>query len=225
MCGRFALHSPAGIISDEFGLEHTPECEARFNVAPGQQLLVVLSGTAAPLTDLFRWGLVPFWAKDPAIGQRMINARAETVAEKPSFRQAFQRRRCLIPADGFYEWQVANENIEGGKQPWYIHGREPGLLGFAGLWDTWEGGADGVLHTCTIITTSANEFMRPLHARMPVIVSPATYQNWLAPDTSKQELSELLASTPVAELTADRVSRKVNNPVHDEPGLIEPHSA
>jgi putative SOS response-associated peptidase YedK len=221
MCGRFALYSPAGIISDEFGLEQAPECEARFNVAPGQQLLVVLSGTTAPLTDFFRWGLVPFWAKDPAIGQRMINARAETIAEKPSFRQAFQRRRCLIPADGFYEWQA----MEDGKQPWYIHSREPGLLGFAGLWDSWEGGEDGALHTCTIITTSANEFVRPLHARMPVIVSPVFYQSWLAADTSKQELSEILARTSVIELTADRVSRKVNNPVHDEPSLIEPHSA
>ena len=216
MCGRFALYSPAGIICDAFGLEVAPALAQRFNIAPGQEVLVIRPGATGPEAAFLRWGLVPFWAKDPAIANRMINARAETITEKPSFRQSFQRRRCLIPADGFYEWQP----VQGGKQPWYIHGREPGLLAFAGLWDCWDGGVDGQLQTCTIITTAANDFMRPMHQRMPLMLARDSYSAWLAADTARQDLQGLLVAKSVVKLTAVSVSCKVNNPVNDEPGLI-----
>ena len=216
MCGRFALYSPAGIISDAFGLNAAPDLAQRFNIAPGQEVLVIRRGAAGLKADFLRWGLVPFWAKDPAIGNRMINARAETITEKPSFRQSFQRRRCLIPADGFFEWQP----VQGGKQPWYIHAGEPSLLAFAGLWDCWDGGADGQLQTCTIITTVANDFMRPMHQRMPLLLARDSYSDWLAEDTARGDLRDLLVAKSVVKLTAVSVSRKVNNPVNDEPGLI-----
>lgn len=218
MCGRFALYSPAGVIRKEFSLSAEPEVSARYNLAPGQELLAIIHSGAAPVAENFRWGLVPFWAKDPAIGNRMINARAETVAEKPSFRQAYKRRRCLIPADGFYEWQAA----AGGKQPWYIRAKEPALLAFAGLWESWEDADKNILKTCTIITTVANDFVRRLHARMPVMLNEAERQLWLAADTSAEDLQQLLTGAGMPLLTADAVSRKVNNPVNDEPGLIEP---
>jgi putative SOS response-associated peptidase YedK len=216
MCGRFALYSPASIISDAFSLATVSDYTQRFNIAPGQEVLVIRAGATGPEADFLRWGLVPFWAKDPAIGNRMINARAETITEKPSFRQSFQRRRCLIPADGFFEWQP----VQGGKQPWYIHAREPGLLAFAGLWDSWDGGAAGPLQTCTIITTAANDFMRPVHQRMPLMLARDSYSDWLAADTARQDLQGLLVAESAVKLTAVSVSRKVNNPVNDEPGLI-----
>ena len=212
----FAFFSPAEAIAATFGLAAPPDVAQHFNVAPGQDLFSVREEGAARVADVFRWGLVPFWAKDPAIGNRMINARAETVSEKPSYRQAFRRRRCLIPADGFYEWQKTGE----GKQPWFIRAKGSGLLAFAGLWEEWARGEDEVMRTCTIITTSANEFMAEMHDRMPVIVPDSRYTDWLGAGTSEAELQEILVAGPAPELTAWKVSRKVNNPVNDEPGLI-----
>ena len=169
------------------------------------------------MADQFRWGLVPFWAKDPAVGNRMINARAETVAEKPSYRQALRRRRCLIPADGFYEWQKATQ----GKQPWFISGSGGALLAFAGLWEEWRDADDTLLRTCTIITTVANEFMTELHQRMPVIVSSDQHETWLNTEASSVDLERVLAAGSEIELQAWPVSRKVNNPINDQPELIE----
>ncbi len=216
MCGRFAFFSPAEAIAATFGLAAAPKVVQRFNVAPGQDLFSVREEGDVPVADMFRWGLVPFWAKDPAIGNRMINARAETVTEKPSYRQAFRRRRCLIPADGFYEWQ----KIGDGKQPWFIRAKDSSLLAFAGLWEEWSGGEGEVLRTCTIITTAANEFMADLHDRMPVIVPDAMYADWLGAGTAEADLQQILVDGPDRELTAWKVSRAVNNPINDEPGLI-----
>ncbi|MGI9291871.1 MAG: SOS response-associated peptidase [Gammaproteobacteria bacterium] len=218
MCGRFAIYSSAGVIVEEFSLTAAPDIKPRYNVAPGQELLVVLSGGAANVPAFYRWGLVPFWAKDPAIGNRMINARSETLTDKPSFRQAFQCRRCLIPADGFYEWQKTSE----GKQPWYIRPEKEQLLAFAGLWETWKDTDNNLLHTCTIITRAANEFMQPLHARMPVLLDREEYSAWLNQSASRDELQELLADNTPPVLVADRVTNKVNSPVNDEPGLVKP---
>jgi putative SOS response-associated peptidase YedK len=220
MCGRFAFFSPAEAIAATFGLAAVPDVVQRFNAAPGQDLFSVREEGEVPVADLFRWGLVPFWAKDPAIGNRMINARAETVTEKPSYRQAFRRRRCLIPADGFYEWQ----KTERGKQPWFISAKDSGLLAFAGLWEEWSAAEGELLRTCTIITTTANEFMADLHDRMPVIVPDAMHSDWLAAGTAKVDLQQILVAGPGRELAAWKVSRAVNNPLNDEAGLIDPIS-
>jgi putative SOS response-associated peptidase YedK len=217
MCGRFAFFSPAEAIAATFGLAAEPDVIQRFNVAPGQDLFSVRAEGDVPVADMFRWGLVPFWAKDPAIGNRMINARAETVTEKPSYRQAFRRRRCLIPANGFYEWQKTAD----GKQPWFISAKDAGLLAFAGLWEEWSGGEGEVMRTCTIITTPANEFMSNLHDRMPVIVPDGMYTDWLAADTHETELQQILVTGSGRELTAWKVSRAVNNPINEEPRLID----
>ena len=217
MCGRFAFYSPSEAAAALFGVSASAEVQPRYNIAPTQFIAAIRNNQDEQCElVMLRWGLVPFWAKDPAIANRMINARAETITEKPSFRQSFQRRRCLIPADGFYEWQP----VQGGKQPWYIHAREPGLLAFAGLWDCWDGGADGQLQTCTIITTAANDFMRPMHQRMPLMLARDSYSDWLAEDTARGDLRDLLVAKSIVKLTAVSVSRKVNNPVNDEPGLI-----
>ncbi len=168
---------------------------------------------------LARWGLVPFWAKDLAIGNRMINARGETVAGKPAFRAAFRKRRCLVPADGFFEWQKTAD----GKQPWYIRdaGGEP--MALAGLWELWDPPDGGEpLASCTIITTGANEFMRPLHDRMPVILDAPAREAWLAPDATPEQLEPLLVPAPDGILEAWPVSRRVNSPFNEDSSLVEP---
>jgi len=217
MCGRFAFFSSSEVITAVFGLKNTPALKPRFNVAPGQQVFSVRSEGGKLMADQFRWGLVPFWAKDPKVGHQMINARAETVAEKPSYRQALRRRRCLIPADGFYEWQKAIN----GKQPWFISGSGGALLAFAGLWDEWRDADDTLLRTCTIITAVANEFMTEIHQRMPVIVSSDQYETWLDTEASSTDFERVLTAGSEVELQAWPVSRKVNNPINDQPELIE----
>jgi putative SOS response-associated peptidase YedK len=203
MCGRYALHSSPEVVALAFGLSEVPAFAPRYNIAPASQVLVVRDGGAAFL----RWGLVPRWAKDPAIGARMNNARAETVAEKPSFREAFRKRRCLIPANGFYEWKLE----AGRKQPYYIHPTGGALFAFAGLWEQWN-----ELQTCAVITTEANASMAAVHERMPVIVSPAEYSAWLAGG----EIA--LRPCPDAAIAIHRVSRAVNNARNEDPRLIEP---
>jgi putative SOS response-associated peptidase YedK len=210
MCGRYSLHSNPEVIALLFGLAEVPACQPRYNIAPTSQVLVVRQEGDLRGATMVKWGLVPRWAKDPAMGARMNNARAETVAEKPSFREAYRKRRCLIPANGFYEWKLEN----GLKQPYYIHPAGADLFAFAGLWEQWRD-----LQTCAIITTEANEKMAAVHDRMPVIVSPAEYPAWLS-DASYEKVT--LRPCPDAAIAIHRVSRAVNNARTDVPGLIEP---
>ena len=210
MCGRYSLHAHPDVIALLFGLSQIPAHQPRYNIAPTSQVLIIRKNEAA----MVRWGLVPHWAKDPSMGARMNNARAETVAEKPSFREAFRKRRCLIPASGFYEWKLES----GRKQPYYIFPSGGALFAFAGIWETWTG-PTGPLETCAIITTDANEKMAAIHERMPVIVSPGEYSAWLAGDEIP------LRACPDTAIDICRVSRAVNNARNDTPGLIEPENS
>ncbi|HUN69729.1 MAG TPA: SOS response-associated peptidase [Burkholderiales bacterium] len=205
MCGRYALHSSPEVVSLLFGLSEVPSYQPRYNIAPTAQVLIVRKDEAA----MVRWGLVPRWAKDASIGAKMNNARAETVAEKPSFREAYRKRRCLIPANGFYEWKLEN----GRKQPYYIYPSSGALFAFAGLWEQWQD-----IQTCAIITTEANATMAPVHDRMPVIVPAADYADWLAGGEG------LLLPCPPADIALRRVSRLVNNARNEDARLIEPEA-
>jgi putative SOS response-associated peptidase YedK len=219
MCGRFSLHSNPHVVGLQFGLTHVPEYVARYNVAPGKPILAVRADERhGRIGVLLRWGLVPSWAKDPSIGHRMINARAEHIAEKPAFRSALRRRRCIVPADGFYEWRAAGAR----KQPYYVRPREQELFGFAGLYEYWKG-PEGVVGSCTVITTEANALMRPLHDRMPAILDAADYAHWLDGDHPDPEaLVAVLRPAPAERMIAYPVGLQVNNVRNDDPSLIEP---
>lgn len=218
MCGRFTLRTPAAQVARQLGLLEAPQYALRYNIAPTQPVGVVRGGSGGTRQwAAMRWGLVPSWAKDLAIGNRMINARAETVAEKPAFRSAFRRRRCLVVADGFYEWRRAGSK----KLPYYIQLPDGEPFAFAGLWERWTGAGEPV-ESCTIITTSANETMAALHDRMPVILSASDYDVWLDSElTEPAPLRQLLL--PFAdELTLTPVSTWVNNPRHEGPECLAP---
>ena len=213
MCGRFAFYSPREAVTELYGVEIPPACEPRYNIAPTQAVAAIrLDADLRPEGVLLRWGLVPGWAKDPAVGNRMINARAETVAEKPAFRAPFRRRRCVVLADGFYEWQAGRD----GKQPWFISAADGKPLALAGLWERWDRAAEP-LETCTLITTRANALMAPLHERMPVILDAGRYRDWL-----EHADAGLLQPCGEARLQAHPVSRRVNNPANQGPELISP---
>jgi putative SOS response-associated peptidase YedK len=203
------------------------ECEAqtgfapRYNLAPTAVVPVVLATSAGRVVTLHRWGLVPSWSKDPALGARLANARAETAADKPSFRAPFRRGRCIIPADGFYEWQA---RPGGPKQPFCIRAADGSILAFAGLRDTWEG-PDGALETCAILTTSANGLMAPIHDRMPVILAPADYAAWLDPDGVPERLKAMLRPCPEGFLRVYPVGPRVGNVRNEGPELAEPADA
>ena len=222
MCGRFTLRAPASVIAEQFALFEVPPFTARFNIAPTQPVPVIRMrpGPAADRELVWlRWGLVPGWAKDPAIGSRLINARAETAAEKPAFRTALRRRRCLVAADGFYEWQQAGRT----KQPYFIHLCDDRPFAFAGLWEAWEGADHTWLETCTLLTTGPNDLLRPIHDRMPVILPPAAYSCWLDPAIEDpRQLAPLLVPYPSDQMEAYQVGSLVNSPSHDVPGCIEP---
>jgi putative SOS response-associated peptidase YedK len=215
MCGRYTLTTPPSVVAEHFQVPELPNFPPRYNIAPTQQALVVRAGQGRRELVLLRWGLIPSWAKDPAIGARMINARAEGIAEKPSFRRAWKEKRCLVPADGFYEWQKDGKR----KQPYYIRRRDGAPFAFAGLWERWQGGEE-ILDTFTIITTAPNEVIAPIHNRMPVIVPEAAYDRWLDPDERGDP--ELLVPYPDEELTAYPVSTVVNSPIHDDARCVEP---
>lgn len=220
MCGRYALIISGRTLAEHFDLPSEPEMAPRFNIAPTQRVPVVRSGAAAAreLAQL-KWGLVPFWAKDPALGARMINARSETAAEKPAFRRAMRLRRCLVPASAFYEWR----REAGGKTPWAIRFVDGRPFAFAGLWESWGGGEDEPLETCTILTTSPNPVVAPLHDRMPVILDPGDYDEWLAAgELSEERRTLLLGPHPPQGMHAYPVSRRVNSPANDDPSLLEP---
>lgn len=221
MCGRYTLSTPTDLLSDLFELETTVIVTPRFNIAPTQEAPVIRldsSGETRKL-DLLKWGLVPFWAKEPSIGNRMINARAETVSEKPAYRVSFRKRRCLILADGFYEWQATS----GPKQPFFFHRGDGYPFAMAGLWDRWDKGQDSVLETFTILTTSANEVVAPVHKRMPVILEESVLDEWLDPERQDTEsLSEMLLPAPPEILESFPVSTYVNNPANEGPQCVEP---
>lgn len=223
MCGRFTLQHSAEEIADRFLAELLPDLEPRYNIAPTQPVTVVTQNGARHLAQ-YHWGLIPSWAKDKSIGSRMINARAETVAEKPAFRTALQRRRCLIPADGFYEWREADDPEEGGRTPMYIHRKDKALFAFAGLWDEWHDPvSDAPLRSCTIITGTPNPLVAPIHDRMPIILRPEDEERWLDKSvTEGTDLLSLLAPYPAEALETYAVSRRVNAPVVDDPELVRP---
>jgi putative SOS response-associated peptidase YedK len=195
--------------------------QPRYNIAPTQPVAAVRASSGANSREmaLLRWGLIPFWAKNINMGARMINARSETVADKPAFRAAFRRRRCLVVADGFYEWQKVN----GAKQPFYIHLQDGKAFGIAGLWERWEGAEGTAIESCTLLTTVPNELVRAVHDRMPVILAPEDYGLWLNPDIqSVEDLAPLLRPYPESEMLAYPVSRWVNSPRNNDPRCIEP---
>jgi putative SOS response-associated peptidase YedK len=221
MCGRFSQAQIAELDREVFKLLSIPALPPRYNVAPTQEVAVVRQGSEAAerSLDLLRWGLIPHWAKDPAIGNRMINARAESVADKPAFRDSFRERRCLVPSDGFYEWAKAKH----GKQPYYVRVLGGKLFAFAGLWDRWRDPTGETRETFTIITTEPNELLRQVHNRMPVILAPEEYDSWLAPEaTTAADLSKLLRPYPTEQMSYYPVSRYVNSPDNEGPECVRP---
>ena len=220
MCGRFTLTADQDSFEDRFSLTGFDlGWVPSFNIAPTQEVLAVTNDGSENRPELMRWGLVPSWAKDPKIGNRMINARSETLTEKPSFRTAFKRRRCLIPADGFYEWKREGK----AKKPMLITANPGGLFAFAGLWETWKQPDDCWLLTCVIITTSANEFMTSIHDRMPVILPRESEALWLDPEEQDTAmLSELLLPYDPDRMEGYEVSTLVNSPRNNFPEVIEP---
>lgn len=218
MCGRFTLRTSAFVLAQAFGVRAGADWAPRYNIAPTQTILAVaLNGEKERDWGLFRWGLIPSWADDPKIGNQMINARAETVAAKPAFRSAFRRRRCLILADGFYEWKKKGAE----KQPLLICQRDGRPFAFAGLWERWTKGAQAI-DSCTIITTAANARMQPVHDRMPVILPPTEYERWLTADP--EEAEQLLSLSGAEDLVFTPVGRTVNNPRNDSPDCLTPET-
>ena len=219
MCGRFTV-APQADAGTLFSVSETVRpVAASFNVAPGQEVPVVWDDGSGRRLDAFKWGLVPSWAKDPSIGNRLINARAETVAEKPAFRRAFLQRRCLILADGFYEWKREGTR----KVPVYITLKDAPLFAFAGLWETWKPEGGGPLRTCCIVTVEANAFMKPIHDRMPAILPPASQEPWLDPaNRDPAVLLALLEPYPPEGMQAHPVSTYVNSPKNNDPKCVLP---
>lgn len=217
MCGRYELHSSPAAIALAFGLAWPPDIRPRYNIAPTQSVPIVRINAAGERELIqMRWGLVPRWAKDPSIGARMINARGETVADKPAFRTAFRRHRCLLPADGFYEWRARGD---GPRQPLHIGMKDGSVFGLAGLYERWLSPAGDPLDTCAIVTTEANALLRPLHERMPVIVPRAAYEQWL--DPASEDPEALVVPFDGEAMAYRPVSRRVNNVKYDDPACIE----
>jgi len=220
MCGRYAFFSPAEAVKRTFALDLLPELMPRYNIAPTQSVAALrVAAEGRRSLVMLHWGLVPHWAKERAIGNRMINARSETLAEKPAYRDAFRRRRCLVLADGWYEWQAA----PGGKQPWFVRLRDPRPIAFAGLWERWKDPARGeLLESCTIVTTDASESVRKIHDRMPVVLPEQSWDRWMDPAYSDADaLSKMLGPYDTKALQAWTVSRLVNAPKNEGPKLIE----
>jgi putative SOS response-associated peptidase YedK len=242
MCGRFTLAAnPEGLAESFPGVDFSSlgsssgsspgpgpspgaSSAPRYNIAPSQPVAAILNRDPARAVSL-RWGLVPHWAKDPSLGNRMINARAETLAERPSFREPLRKRRCLVPADGFYEWRQDGAGRAGKrprKVPMYVKLKSGAPFAFAGLWDTWHPGKEEVA-SCAVITTEANQLLSGIHDRMPVIIPPERYSDWLDPGERRPEtLEDMLRPYPAGAMTAYPVSPRVNDPRVDDPGCIEP---
>lgn len=216
MCGRYTLITDITKIAESFGVEPALNAVPRYNIAPTQDIVAVVKNGEAHLTTL-RWGLIPSWAKDESIGSRMINARAETLAEKPSFKSLLRRHRCLVVADGFYEWKAEGR----GKTPMYITLADGQPFAFAGLWDLWRSPDGPEIRSCTIVTTEPNELMASIHNRMPAILRPGAYEDWLNPQLrDEQVLTHWLSPYPSELMTARPVSRLVNNPRNETAEIL-----
>ena len=223
MCGRYNIITDAQALYDAYQVEAelADGRLARYNVAPATDQLVIVAEDGRRAARWHRWGLIPHWAKDQAIGYKTINARGESVAAKPAFRTALRQRRCLVPASGFYEWQVR----DGGKQPYLIRPRRGGLLSFAGLWESWAG-PKGEVRSFTIITTAPNALMARIHDRMPAIIPPEQHARWLDPALQNPAaIQPMIASYPAAALEAIPVGSRINNARNQGPELIEPAGA
>jgi putative SOS response-associated peptidase YedK len=212
MCGRFNLTATPEVIAEHFQLQRLPRYQPSYNITPAQKVLsiVELEDKSLKAVNLF-WGLVPSWAKDTKNSHHLINARAETVKEKPSFRAAFHKRRCLIAAEGFYEWQ----KLEDHKQAFHIHRQDNHLFAFAGLWEHWQHDQE-TLYSCAIITTRATDFMQLIHERKPVIITPEHYSHWLDKTVDEDEAFALLDNQAYTEMMATPISDWVNNPRHND---------
>ena len=221
MCGRFTLTIDPAHLQEAFPWAVIPnDLIPRYNIAPSQPVAVILN-TGDNALAFYKWGLIPSWSKDPAIGDRMINARSESLAEKPSFRNAYRRRRCLILADGFYEWKQNPSSKS--KQPVYIRFYDERSFAFAGLWELWHSPDGSEIRSCTIITTQPNSLLEPIHNRMPVILPPEDYKQWLdTEDQHPDQLNKLLVPYPADEMIAFPVSKMVNSPEYDSPEIIKP---
>jgi len=223
MCGRFTLISPGEVLAEFFELVDAPTVSPRYNIAPTQAVGVVRHDRDRGIRrfDLMHWGLIPSWAKDTAIGTRMINARSETAATKPSFRSAVKYRRCLLPTDGFYEWKaIAGQKR---KQPYYIRMADGQPFAFAGLWEHWEGPDGAAIDSCTILTTEPNEMMADIHDRMPVILDPKDFTQWLDPSVQAADvIRPLFRSFATGRMKAFPVNTTVNRPSNDTASCIEP---
>jgi putative SOS response-associated peptidase YedK len=214
MCGRFSLSTGLTTLKEKFQFNFTDETKPRYNIAPSQSILTVVQNDNDRVGKQMRWGLIPFWAKDIKIGYKMINARAETIDEKPAYKHPFQKQRCLILADGFYEWKKQGKE----KQPYRFKLKNGEPFAFAGLWDRWE-----TLYSCTIITTKPNNLTKEVHDRMPVILPKDTYDLWLNPNMTETDyLKSLLVPYPEEEMVAYPVSTLVNSPKNDIPSVMEP---
>jgi putative SOS response-associated peptidase YedK len=214
MCGRYALHASPEVVALQFALDDAPQFKASYNVCPGTDITVVRVARDGRRVALqHRWGLIPHWAKDPSIGNKLANARGESLLERPAFRDAFRRWRCLVPASGFYEWQ----SVAGRKHPWYFAPRDAALFALAGITSLWNG-----VRSVSLITTAPNALMQPIHDRMPVLVAPGDYGAWLEPaDQDVQALMALVRPYPADAMSARPVSPRVSRPENDDPGLIE----
>ena len=220
MCGRFSLGATVR-VGQVFDVPNWPDPAPRYNIAPGQDIAAVIQNreTVRREACALQWGLVPFWAKEASIGSRLINARAETLAAKPAFRKPFRERRCLVPADGFYEWERQGRR----RQPWHIRLRDARPFAFAGLWDRWQPAEGAPVETVTIVTTEPNALVRRIHDRMPVILPSAEFGLWLDPAVKDVErLQALLRPYPDDEMLAYPVGTQVNNPAHDSPDMVVP---
>ena len=222
MCGRYTLTSAPEALRALFGYEEQPNFPPRYNIAPTQPIAIVRLEDGKRHFALVRWGLLPSWVKDPKTFTLLINARGESAAEKPAFRAAMKRRRCLIPADGFYEWQATGDR----KRPFYVHAKSGKPLAFAGLWETWTGPNGEELETAAIVTTTANRTLKPVHERMPVIVPPEAFDFWLdGASVDATTAAALIAPAPDNLLEAYEVSTAVNRTANDNPNLLEPAGA
>lgn len=217
MCGRFTLALPPELLAEIIGEIEQPHIQPRYNIAPTQQVAVIRQEAGGRRhLDYLRWGLIPSWAKESS--SHMINARSETVHEKPAFRQAFRSRRCLIPASGFFEWLQEGAR----KQPLYIHMRDDSPMIFAGLWETWKSPASEIVESCTILTTSSNSLIRPFHDRMPVILGRSDWDTWLSREATQEQLTPLFQAYPSDLLDCYPVSDLVNSPRNDTPECLNP---
>ncbi|MGR9116420.1 MAG: SOS response-associated peptidase [Gammaproteobacteria bacterium] len=218
MCGRFNLVASGEAVVEHFNLRRLPKYRPDYNIPPGQKILTVVALEDGSLKAVnLHWGLIPSWSKDRKISSRLINARAETLAEKPSFREAYRNRRCLIPATGFFEWQ----RNDSGKQPFHIHYPDNRLFAFAGLWEHWQDDNETV-YSCTIVTTAANDTMLAIHQRMPVIIPPDHYPHWLDKDISAVDIFGFDQAKAYDNMVLTPISSRINNPLHNDEACLAP---